>query len=145
MTELYKQDYQVTWADLDANNHLRNSAYLDYASQTRFAFFNDHGFSPEDFRNAALGPVIFTDNIEYFRELRFLEKFRVAIHAGGFSEKGTKFIVVNHFYKESGDLAAIVHSHGAWFDLDSRKITEPPEKLFDVFRQLTRSEDFHSL
>ncbi|MGL6155321.1 MAG: hypothetical protein ACRC1O_01755, partial [Ralstonia mannitolilytica] len=30
--------YQVLWADLDGNQHLKNTRYIDYASHSRFRF-----------------------------------------------------------------------------------------------------------
>jgi acyl-CoA thioester hydrolase len=30
--------FTVVWGDLDANQHMRNTAYLDYAAQSRFIF-----------------------------------------------------------------------------------------------------------
>ena len=37
--------YQVLWADLDGNQHLKNTRYLDYAAHTRFRFLTEHGFA----------------------------------------------------------------------------------------------------
>ena len=40
-------DFQVTWADLDSNAHLKNSRYLDYAAQARFLYLAAAGFTPQ--------------------------------------------------------------------------------------------------
>ena len=39
----YDSTFQVRWADLDPNFHLKNTAYSEYATQTRFAFLDDNG------------------------------------------------------------------------------------------------------
>lgn len=135
-------DYQVLWSDLDANNHLRNTGYLDYASQTRMRFLADHGSTPEAFARQRIGPVVFEDKVLYRKELRLLEPFRVSIEAGGRNANGAKFILVNRIYNQRDELCAEVRSHGAWFNLAERKITEPPAELLAAMEAMPKTDDY---
>lgn len=137
--------YQVTWGDLDANNHLRNTAYLDYAATTRFRYLAGAGFTPREFAKLRLGPVVFEDTVRYQRELRLLEEFSVTIELRGQNETGSRFILLNRFFNAAGELAAEVHSHGGWFSLDERKIVAPPPGLLAAMNAMARSEDFQAL
>jgi acyl-CoA thioesterase FadM len=47
------------------------------SADVRMMFFAEHGFSMEEFVRRKLGPVILKDELEYFREVRLLETFRV--------------------------------------------------------------------
>ena len=38
--------YEIMWADLNPNVHQRHTAYADYATDVRFWFLADHGFTP---------------------------------------------------------------------------------------------------
>ncbi|UVE19119.1 thioesterase family protein [Pseudomonas sp. LS44] len=138
-------DFQVTWADLDANAHVKNSRYLDYASQARFLFLAEFGFTPQAFAEAKMGPVVFEDRLQYRKELRLLQKFGVRLWVGGLKEDGSKFIMVNDVVNERGELCARVISHGAWFSLESRKVIAPPQALKAAMEDAPRSEDFHWL
>ena len=125
----FKAAFQVTWADLDPNDHLANSAYLDYATQARMLYLAANGFTPADFRRLALGPVVFSDTLEYRRELRMLDAFTVDFRCLELNEARSKFTVQNRFFAASGELAASVTSRCAWWDVRERRVTAPPPEL----------------
>ena len=54
----YLKRLQVSWADLDANGHMANTAYLAKAADVRMSFFEEHGFPWAEFVRAGIGPVI---------------------------------------------------------------------------------------
>ena len=139
----FQPTFKVNWADLDANNHMRNTGYLDYAAQTRFLFLNSSGFTPADFNAEQIGPVIFSDEIIYRNELRFLDEFSVDLKLGGISEDGSRFIFINNFISGGGKHFATVKTKAAWFDLQSRKLKPPPARLKKVLEQMDKSEDFY--
>jgi len=141
----FQPTFKVNWADLDANNHMRNTGYLDYAAQARFLFLNSCGFTPADFYAEGIGPVVFSDEITYNNELRFLDEFSVDLKIGGISEDGAKFVFINNFINGGGKLCATVKTKAAWFDLRSRKLRPPPARLKKVLEQMDKSEDFHSI
>lgn len=140
-----RYEYTVTWSDLDANVHLRNTGYLDYAAQTRFLYLKENGFTPSDFRNAGIGPIVFSEQVIYHKELGFLENFGVTMQLGGISEDGAKFIMVNRFFKADGRMAAEVITRGAWFDVNARRVKAPPQALNDALLRLHRTEQFETL
>ncbi|OWW22213.1 acyl-CoA thioesterase [Noviherbaspirillum denitrificans] len=142
---VYQYQYTVSWSDLDANVHMRNTGYLDYAAQTRFMYLKESGFTPADFKEAGIGPVIFSEQIAYHKEFHFLENFSVTMELGGLSEDGAKFIMVNRFYKADGRLAAEVATRGAWFNLADRRVGPPPQALNDALLRLPRTENFETL
>ena len=141
----YERRFQVAWADLDSNNHMRNTGYHDYAAQTRFLYLNDHGFTPRDFAAFGMGPMVFEETIQYRRELRFLETFRVTYTIAGQSADGSRFIIVNRILKEDGTLSAQISSTGAWVDLKARKVAPPPDALKAAMDALVREPDFKEL
>ncbi|MDX1644782.1 MAG: thioesterase family protein [Thermoanaerobaculia bacterium] len=128
MSEIYSASYQVGWIDIDANGHMSNSRYLDYATQTRFRCLAERGFSPDDFRRHGIGPVMFEDTLRYRSELRFLDEFTVSFEYERLDEEGRKFRVVNRFTR-AGEEVAVVDARGAWFDLETRSVVVPPAKL----------------
>ena len=53
MTE-YSKSYDVRWADLDPNFHMRHTAYNDYAAQVRLNFLQDRGITLEKMKELNL-------------------------------------------------------------------------------------------
>jgi len=145
MAEIFERRFQVGWRDVDPNGHVANMTYLEYAVDTRIAFFQSQGFPPDNFLRHGFGPVIKSDFSEYFREAVMLDELRVAIENGGNSDDFSRFRVVNTIYKADGELAARVTSIGGWLDLKQRKLIEPPKQIKAAWRSLHRTEDFEEL
>jgi acyl-CoA thioester hydrolase len=145
MSPIFEKEFEAGWRDVDANGHVANTSYIDFAVDMRVVFFASCGFPPENFLKYGFGPVIKNDFVEYFRELMMLEKFTVTIENGGFSEDGSRFRVVNSIYKEGRIAAARITSIGGWLDLNERKLTEPPDILKNAWLTLPKTDDFEML
>ena len=145
MAEIFEKRFQVGWRDVDPNGHVANMVYLEYAVDTRIAFFESQGFSPNSFLEHGFGPVIKSDLTEYFREAVMLDELRVTIENGGNSDDYSRFRVNNTIFDADGALTARVTSIGGWLDLKRRKLIEPPEEIIEAWKALHRTEDFEVL
>lgn len=141
----FVMEFEIRWSDLDANRHMKNYAYMEYAIQTRFRFFNANNFPPEAFAKNEIGPVVFRDELKYYRELHLLDQIKVDMQLAGLSADDVKFIIRNDIYRPDGELSATVVSDAAWFDLNTRKLTTPPAALAATIRNLPRTADFVEL
>lgn len=137
--------FQVSWSDLDANRHMGNSAYLDYASQSRFLYLSSAGFGPSEFQKTGVGPAIFEDRIQYRKELHFLQRFRVELWLSGQSDDGRHYAFESRFLREDDTLIALVNTRASWFDLNTRKVCAPPDALKAAMDALPRTEGFQVL
>ena len=137
--------FQARWADMDFNGHMKNTAYLDYASDSRMLYFKENGFPLSEFSKLDIGPIVFKDTIQYFREIFMYETFVVTLRMKGFSQNGSKFHLVNDIRKTDGAKVAVVTSEACWFDLGKRQITTPPETLFTLLKGLERTEDYSEI
>lgn len=145
MSGVFEKDFEAGWRDVDPNGHVANMAYLEYAVDTRVAFFDSFGFPPQNFLKHGFGPVIKSDFVEYFREVMMLEKLIVTMENGGFSEDGSRFRVVNNIYKADRTPAARVTSIGGWLDLRQRKLTVPAPAIIEAWHSLSKTDDFEVL
>jgi acyl-CoA thioester hydrolase len=130
---------------MDFLAHMSNRAYLDICPDVRLMFFEENGFPPGEFERLGIGPVVRTDTLEYFRELRLLERFSVTLALAGISPEGSRFRLRNEFLKDDGRLAARVTSEGGWLALAARKLVRPPAALVAVLGRLERSDDYQDL
>jgi acyl-CoA thioester hydrolase len=133
------------WSDVDFNMHMRNTAYLDKAVDVRMMFFAETGFPVQEFMKRGIGPVMKSETLEYFRELRLLEEFEVSLEAAGSSEDGSRFRLRNDIVKLDGTLAARVTSTGGWLNLAARKLIAPPADLLAIMQKLARTADYEVL
>ena len=141
----FRREFTVGWSDLDANNHMRNTAYLDAAGTARFSFFTEHGYPASRFRELHFGPIVFKDEVEYSRELMLLETFTVNFLQDGMNRDGSIFRIVNEFWNARGERAALVKTHGAWFNLEHRKIQAPPHELLEIMRNLPKTASYSEI
>ena len=142
MSQTVSFPFQVTWADLDSNRHLRNTGYFDYAAQSRFLYFASCGFGPAKFAESGIGPAVITETIRYRKELGFLEEFRVDLLCGGTNATQERFEFVNRFMGADGVMHAELKTRFVWFSLRQRKPATPPQQLLDAMINLPRTEDY---
>lgn len=130
------------WADMDANAHMANFAYLNKCVDARMGFFKAQGFAVSSFATRRLGPVVRRDEIEYYREVGLLEPLTVTLALGGMAEDGSRFRLVNEVLKADGQRAARIVSEGGWLDLAARKLIVPPPDLMATMNAMPRTADF---
>ena len=133
------------WADFDPNNHMRHSAYTDYAAEARVRMFNDYGLNLMEFNNLNIGPILFREETIFRREIRLSEDIRVEVFLKGISENGERFKFYHRVLKTDGTLAAEVEIYGAWLDLKERKLTRPPDQVMKALEDIERTEDFEDI
>lgn len=141
----YERQFQVGWAAVDLNGHMRNSAYLDRCVDVRMSFFSENGFPATEFSRQQIGPVLRREDIEYHRELRLHDELRVTLALDGVSPNGSRFTFRNELFGADGTLAARVTASGGWLDLRTRKLVVPPAALVAAVARLTRTENFQTL
>ena len=135
----------VRWADLDANRHVRNTVFSEFATHTRIRMLEARGFPQARFESLRFGPVMFREDVRYRRELRFGDEATVSVIAAGLSEDGSHWRVHQEVTRGDGKQAAILRIDGAWIDLDERRLVAPPAELLEVLLALPRTEDFEVL
>ena len=141
----FERSFNVSWAHLDANAHMANTAYINVCIDVRMMYFASRGFAATEFARLRIGPVVRRDEVDYFRELHLLDPIRVTFLLSGISDDASRFRLRNEVYREDGQLAARVTSLGGWFDLAARKLMAPPDTLADALRALDRTDDFEKL
>ncbi len=145
MTTPFTRVFVVRWGDVDANHHLRNTAYSEYANDTRYALFQSLGWDWERFQGAGVGPILFRETIEYRREALMGEEVVVDAVLAGLSPDGYRWAVRNRFWKRDGTHMATVDVNGSWIDSTERKLVTPPQALLDGIRSVARAEPFEEL
>jgi acyl-CoA thioester hydrolase len=142
MTATYAKTFEVIWADLDANAHMRHSAYADYGAQARIGFLTEHGFGLAEMHKHRVGPILFREDLRYLREVRASEKITVTCEAVGISPNRKHWKIRHRILRQDGEVACTIECQGAWFDLAARKVIPAPAELQAVMEKMPRSEDY---
>lgn len=76
---MYSKDFEIRWADIDANRHVANAAYVNLLTATRMSYLTENGFTQSKFESLGFGPVIFTVEFYYIKEIRHHEKIKITL------------------------------------------------------------------
>lgn len=142
---MYAKTLFASWADMDFNSHMRNTAFLDKSADVRMMFFAENGFPMSEFLRLRLGPVVMKDEVEYRREVGLLQEITVTLAVAGHADDGSRFQLRNEILQRDGTVCARVTSIGGWLDLAARKLIAPPEALHQAMKSLPQTSDFQVL
>lgn len=133
---------QVLWSQIDANMHLRHSAYADFAAQARVALLEKTGFSSSLFHQLHIGPILFREESIYLREVALNDTVRVTCELSKMRTDGSRWSFTQAIYRSDNIKAAIIHVDGAWLDTKNRKLAILPTDLVAQFHKIPKSADF---
>ena len=138
-------NFNTKWSDFDPNRHMRHTAYNDYAAEVRVRYFKEQNFSIEEFSKFNIGPILFTEETSFRKEIHLGDNISVDIKLAGLSKNGERWKITHQVFNEAGKLAAIIKVYGAWIDLTKRKLTVPPKEAQFLFDATIKTEDFEEI
>ena len=147
MTEqhAFARQFVVSWSDLDANRHLRNTSFIEYAVNTRFQMLEERGYPLARFEELRFGPVIFREEIRYRREVFAGQIVTVSVSLAGMAPDGSQWRIHHDIRGPDGRDAALLDVDGAWIHLETRKLVAPPPELIEVLDGLPRAPEYEEL
>ncbi len=133
----------VLWSQIDANMHLRHSAYADFGAQARLGLLDFVGLSMEIVAPLKLGPILFREELVYMREILVNDTVLVTAEMTRCRPDGSRWSFRQEIYRQDGIKAAVINVDGAWVDIERRKLGKLPEDLAFIFlNKIPRSDDF---
>lgn len=126
---IFQKTFDVRWADLDSNIHMRHSAYADYCAHLRFKWMQEMGLGLDELTANNIGPVIFKETLCYLKEIRPNESFTVDLLMGEIPGDKRKWKISHNIFNSKSEKAATVEVDGAWMDVKIRKLTVLPDFL----------------
>lgn len=133
---------RVMWSMVDANNHLRHSAYADFAAQARLQILEQCGFNADTMEKLHIGPILFREELVYMREIRPNDTVKVTCAMTKCRKDASRWSFVQELYRGDAVLAAVINVDGAWIDVNARKLTGLPEEWAARFLDIPKSENF---
>jgi len=143
--DAYSIPYEVRWTDIDANRHVRYSAYIDAAAELRYRYFTQHNLPPETFNVLGVGPIYTSLMVNFYREVRLGETLTITFQLAGISPQGIRWKAWHDFLKENGKKAVSLCVEGTFLNLTNRQPTVPSPEILTVFQKAPRRPDFEVL
>jgi acyl-CoA thioester hydrolase len=140
--DTYSRTIQIRWSDMDANRHLRHSAYYDYAAAMRIIILSDSGLTLKKLEEFEIGPILFREEAIFKREIRLDDKITVDVVLVKSTADFSRWSLRHQFIKEDGSIAALVNIDGAWLDLIKRKLVVPPALVQGIFASFPKTTDY---
>ncbi|GAB3927045.1 acyl-CoA thioesterase [Mucilaginibacter myungsuensis] len=133
---------QVLWAQIDANQHMRHSAYADVCAQARLNMLQSIGMKATTLLEAKIGPVLFREELKYLREVSLGDTITVVCEVLSSRVDGSRWTIRHEIYRGDGVKAAVVIADGSWIDMEKRKLAILPTQISDMFAHAPRSADY---
>lgn len=136
---------QIIWAQIDANRHLRHSAYADLCAQARSNMLRDNGLSLDKIAEMNIGPILFREELVYLREIYLNDDVKVSVVMTKYNIVNSRFSFRHEIYRSDGTKCAVVTVDGAWLDIGKRKLTVLPEEWRAIVTRLPKSDDYEEV
>ncbi len=133
---------QVRWSDLDPIFHVRHSAYYDWGSLCRVAYFEKYGLTTELMQKLGFGPILFREECVFKREIRLSDPVTISIEIASSRKDYSRWSIRHTIMKNDETIGAIITIDGAFMDMKLRKLMVPPPEATNVFSQIPLSHDF---
>ncbi len=133
---------QVLWSQIDANQHMRHSAYADFAAQARLNMLEQQGLKPQTLYQYKIGPILFREELFYLREVGINDTVKITCELTKSRPDGSRWSIRHELFRGDGIKAAIINVDGAWIDMEKRKLAKLPEELSQMFMLTPRSSDY---
>lgn len=133
---------RVLWSQIDANMHLRHSAYADFAAQARLQILESLGFNANLLEKLKIGPILFREELIYMREVRPSDTVLVTCELTSCRRDGSRWSFTQGLYRGDGVQAAQINVQGAWVDMEKRKLASLPQEWATKFLEIPKSDHF---
>lgn len=136
---------ELRWADLDANRHVRHSAYYDFAAQARIQFMSQAGLDSKKLEALQIGPILFREECVFRKEIVLEDTVHITTEMLRARHNFSRWAIQHRFLKNEAILATVLTIEGAWLDLRLRKLVVPNDFVQSVFAQFPRAATFQWL
>ena len=127
---MHRHPVTLTAAHIDVLGHVNNAAYLALFEEARWAVFHSSGVSWSELEALGVSPAILSVKLDFRREVRLGDT--VTIETRYHRTTTRRFVVHQRMVDDAGKLRASAELLGAFFDVNARRIVDPPERVLQA-------------
>ncbi|NOU97367.1 YbgC/FadM family acyl-CoA thioesterase [Paenibacillus sp. LMG 31456] len=124
-------DIVVRSTEIDVNGHVNNAKYLEYLEWGREEWYDTAGLSYEVLSQLGVQTVTVNININYRKECKQGDRLSILTHPDKIGR--TSFVLKQEIYNQAGELCADSLVTSVTIDIQSRKSSDVPEALRQLF------------
>jgi len=128
VAEPYAVPVTVRGYETDAQGHLNQAVYVNYAEHARWSLLQAAGISQAGLVAKGVGPVSLEMTIRYLRELRAGDEVEVSCRFEW--GEGKTFRIRQTIRRTDGTVAAEITAVGGLMDLKERRLVADPREYF---------------
>jgi len=135
MTYPFATQIRVRYRDVDMQQVVHNSQYLNYAEIARIEYLRDRGLPYQEVVSRYnLEMVVAESHCDYRRPARFDDLLTVRVGVGGIGN--SSFTVEYVIHREATEeVIALIHTHHVCVDRERWKPVRIPEEVLELFRE----------
>ena len=103
------------------------------------------GFTQKEFIKHQVGPVIFSEEFYYIKEVYHGEIVKVGLELLAHSPNFKYMKFAHTLFNSKNKLSLYSETFFGWFDLRERNLGTPPQLIIDIFSKLSKADNFHML
>lgn len=134
---------QIRWSDLDPIFHVRHSAYYDWGSLCRVAFFEKYGLTTALMQQLNFGPILFREECVFKKEIKYTDPVIITMEIISSRKDYSRWTIRHAILKNEETIAVQITVDGAFMDMGLRKLMIPPLEARNTFSQIPLSKDFN--
>lgn len=138
----YSRPVQIRWSDLDPNFHLRHSVYYDWGALCRIDFLYEKQLTAEVMQQLKIGPILFREECVFRKELRLGDDVSIDLKLIKSKKDFSRWTIRHNIRKNKDVLSAVLTVDGAWLNTAERKLSIPPQQVYDVFNHMPKDKAF---
>ena len=132
------------WADIDLNQHMRHSAFADWAAFARMEWLSANGFTIKKLMEQQMAPILFEERTRYRKEILLGEQVHIELQLAGANRDGSQWLL-RHIFRRGATVCAVYEAKGAWFSVATRRVVAPPPALLEAYCNMARTDDYAEL
>lgn len=139
----FSKTISIRWADIDANFHLRHSAYYDFGAQQRMDVLEQSGLTLRIMQEQGFGPILFREECIFRKEISLSDKITITVKLLKMKADASRWTLQHELLSAENKCCALITVDGAWLDTKQRKLASPtPQIVIDVLHAFPKAENF---
>ncbi len=133
----------IRWADIDANFHLRHSAYYDFGAQQRMDVLEHAGLTLRIMQEQGFGPILFREECIFRKEISLSDTITITAKLLKMKADTSRWTLQHELLSQDNKCCALITVDGAWIDTKKRKLLSPiPTIIINALNAFPKAEEF---
>jgi acyl-CoA thioester hydrolase len=130
MNEVFYYELMIREYHLDSYGHVNNATYVQILEEARWEAITEKGYGYKVVQARRKGPVILDLQVSFRKELKLREVVRISVQTDPM--RGKIGVINQKILKADGTVCAEAKITYGMFDLDERKLIDPPADWLKV-------------